>query len=260
MTEKEEHTTYPVGPLSYTRTVQAFKEALENLATDPGLFLNLDPSERLLKRLLWRDDMENYTTMKWLAGYPADVEMAYINSVAAFEGDYVLRVQSPTDTHCECVVRFGCIKKEQKTSFEMRWHKRPSTSLGGFVGQIRSPNNMVDGYKAMLRWSALRTDGSGWEYRGADGVVRPIPNSDEVIRDNTWNYLKIVVDWENNRFYRLITNLLDLDMSNLALQNTVFPVTNPGTFTVILAFTALPGTATPYPHYVDDCRIYLNEV
>lgn len=219
-----------------------------------------DPSERTVRRLFWRDDMEGYTTMRWSPQYPADVVMAYINSVAAFEGDYVLRVQSPSEIYCECLVKFGCIKKEQKTSFEMRWHKRPNTQLGGLVDQIRVPTSMADGYKARLYWDALRTGGAGWLYRDAGGVNRPIPDADEVIHDDTWNYLKIVVDWENNRYYRLVTNLLDLDISNLALQRTVLPVIAPGIFIVVLGFGALFGTATPYPHYVDDCRIYLNEV
>lgn len=225
--------------------------------------MSLDASEREVRRLFWRDDMEDYSIMRWFPQTPADVEMAYVNSVAAFEGDYVLRVQSPTNVHCECGVRFGCIKKEQKTSFEMRWHKRPLTEHGGYVGQIRSPNIIADGYKAMLCWSALRMGGAGcagWEYRDVNGVIQSIPNADEVIRDDTWNYLKIVINWENNRFYRLVTNLLELDISNLALQKTTHPVLEPGTFTVLLGFGALSGTTTPYPHYVDDCRIYLNEV
>lgn len=242
------------------------KEALEDLFSSSGLdkygMLEacVDPSERVLRRLFWREDMENYSVVKWIPNDPSDTVISYTNTApvrGAFEGDYVLSVHHATNRHCETRVNFGCFRL-QKTGFEMRWFKRPGTKYGGYVGNVRCEDVAAAALKAMVRWTTERDDGEeGWEYRDSNSNVIDVPGGKENILNNTWNYVKMIIDWENGTFDRLTTNLLDIDLSGIALETIS---TGIGQFRILLGFDVLDSVTLPYPSYVDDTRLYLNEV
>lgn len=247
--------------MTYNLTKEAIKEILNEIGLNVQSITGLDPSERTYRRLFWRDNMENYTVTKWTAGFPTGTVVSYVNNLpiegGAFEGNYVLSVQHPTNTHCECRIRFGCFKL-QKTAFEMKWYLRSGLEAGGYISQLRCESNASDTLNGMIRWNRNREDGTqGWEYRGKEGVFLSIPHATEYIRDNTWNYVKITIDWENGIFYRLITNLLDIDLSELHLRTITDVI---GYSSIVLCFDITPGTTLPYASYVDDTRLYLNEV
>lgn len=246
--------------MTYTLT----KEALESIFSSSGLDkygmleVCVDPSERLLRTLFWRDDMEAYNQVKWSSNYPTDVlpTLVYVNNeIPAFEGDYVLRTQHATARYFEIVNHFSSFK-EQKIAFEMRWYKRGG-SQRIIIGQLRT-DNTVSGFSGEIGWVSLRSDDvTGWILVDSTGGVVNLTDAEEVIRNDTWNYMKIIIDWQNHRFHRLITNALDLDLTSYGL----YPTSNTaGMFRILLGFTMSATVTPPYPCYIDDTRLYLNEV
>jgi hypothetical protein len=212
---------------------------------------SLDPSEREVRRLFWRDDMENYNVCKWIPSYPVGGTVAYVNTpISAFEGDYVLRANHPTATYYDIVSpTFGCFKP-QKMSCEMRWWKDATTRHTGMAMFYR-PTTGVQ-LRSGIRWEGR------WQYLNVAGNYEDIPGGSEAIIDDSWNYLKIMVDWENRRYSRLITNFLDLDLTTVLPDPTLPVLTGTlGQFYIVLFFWK---TAVNQPSYVDDVRLYLNEV
>lgn len=248
MTEKKkEQTTYPVGPLSYTRMLQVLKEALSQEMRSYGL----DPSEREVRRLLWRDDMENYVFNKWSTMIMGTSIPAYVNNeIPAFEGDSVLSIRDPASTASSVGVGFGLLPKV-KNSVELRWYK--NASLRTMVLYFHLYDGVYD-RACDIRWSSYD---NRWEYRGSDGGFDNYPalGGGEKIGNDTWNYLKLIGDFENNRYSRLITTGLDVDMSSIPLY-TVPSAETPWTNLSLIVNAVAPNT----PGYFDDVRIYLNEV
>jgi len=222
----------------------------------------LDPSERDVRRLFWRDDMENYNTVKW--DPLGNATVAYVNNAppaGAFEGDYVLRIQNAVSPHIEAHVRFGCFKA-QKIGFEMRWFKDAISYNSGFVELIRCERDINIAIRGVLFWTTTRGDGTpGWRYYDSMGNIIDIPGATEYILDDTWNYVKVIIDWEKGTFHRLVTNLLDLDLSSLSLlslSDVGYWHGGAGHFRVVVIFDCLG--AGPWVQYIDDARLYLNEV
>jgi hypothetical protein len=227
-----------------------------------GMIPSLDASEREVRRLFWRDDMENYNVCKWTPFWPAGVAVGYVNTpISAFEGDYVLRANHPTEIYYEVMSpRFGCFKP-QKTGLELRWWY-DATTVALNVGQFYLSPDGARQFRAVIRWS-----NGVWWYWSSTGAYVNIPGGSEALVSDSWNYLKIIVDWENRRYDRLITNFLDLDLTKVLPDPTLRAPwgmgLNPeisialGQFYVVLGFSK---TAVNQPSYVDDVRLYLNEV
>jgi hypothetical protein len=215
--------------------------------------MSLDASEREVRRLFWRDDMEDYNVCRWTPNWPAGGEVGYVNTpISAFEGDHVLRANHPTEGVYDIMSpRFGCFKP-QKTAFEMRWWYDVYTRTGGHVAQFWLPPTGL-GYLAGIRWYNGR-----WQYEHDYGNFQDIPGGSEALVPDSWNYLKVIVDWENRRFYRLISTFLDLDLTAV-LPDPALPLfaAAPGQFYILLGFQK---TVANRPSYIDDVRIYLNEV
>jgi hypothetical protein len=214
---------------------------------------SLDPSEREVRRLFWRDDMENYNVCKWTPGWPGGQVVGYVNTpISAFEGDYVLRANHPTaDAYEIKSPRFGCFKP-QKTGLELRWWYDATTRRFD-VGQFFLSPDGVRLLRAVVSWNEGK-----WTYRGPTGAYLDILGGSEALVADSWNYLKIIVDWENRRYHRLITNFLDLDLTTVLPDPTLSASTYPaGQFFVLWG---VYKTAVNQPSYVDDVRIYLNEV
>jgi hypothetical protein len=213
---------------------------------------SLDPSEREVRRLFWRDDMENYNVCKWTPGFN-NPTVAYVNTpIAAFEGDYVLRAVAAAFNYYEIMSpRFGCFKP-QKTGLELRWWY-DATSRWIDVGQFYLSPDSVRLLRAVIGWHEGK-----WCYRNPAGPTVDLPGGSEALVADSWNYLKIIVDWENRRYDRLISNFLDLDLTTVLPDPTLSVSTySAGQFFVLLGFLK---TAVNQPSYVDDVRIYLNEV
>ena len=90
--------------------------------------------------------------------------------------------------------------------------------------------------------------------------LRPITGANEIVMDTTWNYLKLVIDWNKRVYKRLITGFLDLDLTSLLLHAvqpsiTAAPWMTQGGFEVIVGFRLNEGTRG----YIDDVRLYVNE-
>lgn len=249
MAGKKEGTTFPTGPLSYSRTVQALKEALSQEFTSYGL----DPSEREVKRLFWRDDMENYTRCRWIPGYPVGTEVFYADAIPAFEGDYVLACQHPTDRFFSCAsVYFSQIARNQKVSVELRWYSR--LNIYNFFLGLFNTDRAGSSVYGSVSWNG---DRPGWAYEDPNGNVVFITGGEEAIHVDAWNYLRMVLDYEKNSYARIQTNLIDVDLSGLPLR------TRPdvaGQSRIAFAVDLRAAAVLPYPFYVDDVRLYLNEV
>jgi hypothetical protein len=106
-------------------------------------------------------------------------------------------------------------------------------------------------------WYRLRPDGtSGWAYQDHNGVVRYLTDGEENIREDAWSYLRLVLDYKNKRYDRIQTNLIDLDLSSYPL----YPwVAWSECFLVSVAAAINSAAVLPYPIYIDDVRVYLNE-
>lgn len=216
------------------------------------LGVGYEPSERNRKRLYWREDMENYTTPKW---YPTiDEVITYINTTRAFEGDYVLSMQSPTITNISANAYFGAIKPGIH-AVELRWWKAPATAQVWGLRFYNSGPVTTDAYIAEALWQ--ESAGPGWTYTAENGSETRIPTNLglENIYDNLWNYLYLEADFQNNIYRRLKSNHLDVDLSSLNLplyHATGWPR---GRFGInLIATTNAPAT----PVYFDDVRLYLD--
>lgn len=242
------------------------KEALEDILDKMGISLSdfrtvfkeygLDPSEREKNRLFWRDDMENYKVVKWEI-YPANTVAKYINTVRAFEGNYVLSISNPTDNYCEVYRKFGSLKKEQKTAYEVRWFYRTCLQHITFA-MVRCGQVVTEGLWAWIRWMTIRSDGHpGWKYYDSNKGIEDVPGGIEYLDVSTWNYCKLIADWDNGIYDRLITNNLDIDLSSLSLPLRKITETQ-GQFRIHVNPSILAGTPLPYPTYVDDARLYIN--
>jgi len=68
--------------------------------------------------------------------------------------------------------------------------------------------------------------------------------------------LKIIGDWENNTYYKLVTTGLEIDLSELPIRN--YPHVQLGAWTNLSLIKET--AAVNQPAYFDDVRIYLNEI
>lgn len=249
MTEKEQ-TTYPIGPLSYSRMVQALKEALAQEWSNYGL----DSSEREKKRLFWRDDMELYTVIRWLdADASPTTVVSYDNDeIPPFEGDYVLKfVDTSRLTTAVRTHYFGPFPRAIN-SFEIRWWRGLNLQQMEFF-LVTQPITGIRYYGA-LRWNALT---GCWQYRDSNYVWHDLAGTAETINTLTWNYMRMRIDFQNLRLHHLISNALDVNLVGLAVPLQVDP-----TFVYDgLAYAGLRGrhNAMNSPCYVDDARIYVRE-
>lgn len=252
------------GPLTLDRMIEALAQELPKYV--------VDPSERTVSKLFYRDDMENYSPVRWTPG-DATTTLTYVLTdpgavgLHAFEGDYMLQALDATLTRKSIIApRFGPFKP-QKIGVELRWIKRAQTRYIQLYAFNANGANPTD-----VRWQGLqwrqsgRSDGkSGWLYPlGPIGAWSwaDVGKAVEYIESNTWNYLKLVFDLQNQRLDRLITNYLDLDLSGLklAMRKQVaghWSVTGEGYFRV---YIYLSSEVVNYAEFIDDFRIYLNEV
>lgn len=237
--KKKEYTTYPVGPLSYTRTVQALKEALSQEFSSYGL----DPTERSVRRLFWRDNMEDYPVNKWLllTGVPK-----YVTDIPAFEGDYVLSLNNPVGEYADCRVQFGMFPN-LKNSVELAWYKDPNLRRVWLEIDIRNGSVIR---RVGVCWNK---DVDRWEYGTSTGTYTAVPGGGEKIDSYTWNYLRLVGDWKNNVYSRLMTTGLDIDMSGIPMAS------NPSTDCFSRVVLGKLSWGVNQPAYFDDVRVYLNE-
>lgn len=213
--------------------------------------MSLDPSERDRRRLFWRDDMENYATMKWLPG--TTEVLTYVNNeIRAFEGDYVLKILHATATRAQAWCGYMGMFPRLINAFEVRWWKNSSNDSVEFLLSIA---NGPLRHFCHFRLVAARTANSRWQYASApSGAWVDVPGGAEVIENNSWNYLSIFGDFLNNRYVRLQTTGLDIDLSplNLALFSLA-DTEHYGNVTVVFNQTAIN-----LPAYSDDARIYFN--
>jgi hypothetical protein len=214
---------------------------------------SLDPSEREVRRLFWRDDMEDYTVMKWIATDVPNAVLSYVNNeIPAFEGDYVLKTINPADTASQLRTRYFGMLPRKINAFEIRWWRPANLTHMEFF--LVSNNGVDTRYYAGVRWNQAT---AAWEYRDSGGVWHNIPNSPQTIVEESWNFLRLSADFQNYRFHRLVCNELDLDLAslNIPLESAVDGFSG-------LSYVGLRGrhTVANVADYFDDARIYLNEV
>lgn len=216
------------------------------------LGIAVDPSERTVRRLFWRDDMENYTTMKWFSLDPND-SLTYVNNPlrGAFEGNYVLRLLDPIDRSVEANALFGRFPLD-KCGFEIRWWLNGNITTITFIIRFFTGTE-----RRVMAISYHNYTPAPWFYVDSGGVEHAIPGAGGAIRGDTWNYTKIVSDFENGRMDALITNetgVEGLDLSAYPLQ--VIPDgTGRSTQVSVYVYAGAPNL----PIYLDDARVYLFE-
>lgn len=212
-----------------------------------------DPSERDVSRLFWRDDMEEYDTCKWTKT-GSDTVVKYVNNIPAYEGNGVLSISRASSGYMGAYLLFGCVKG--KTAFELRWYSRKSISNIA-VGLLRSGAVHGEGLRSAVNWGKRLDKKQGWMYRDVNFAWKDVVGGVENVANDAWNYVKLIVDWERRRYHRLVTNLLDIDLSSLALNQYNEPTL--GFLQPAVDFYIASGTSLPYPCYIDDARLYLDE-
>lgn len=214
------------------------------------------PSERDKRRLFWRDDMENYKVSKWSLEETGTL-LRYINSsIPAFEGDYVLDCYNPDANLCAVKAEFGPFNRSQKHSVECRWYIPSGTQITTigiiqYLGMLDPAGDVLTAF-AQYVFSQQR-----WRVWIPGGAVASIERSLEPLDPETWNYLKVIVDWPNKTYDKLVTNSLDSDISIHSLWQRTWAV---GTYQGVYRLVLWMSTDNPGDHvYFDDVRIYLNE-
>jgi hypothetical protein len=219
---------------------------------------SLDASEREVKRLFWRDDMEDYTVMRWVEadGDPNTV-LSYVNNeIPAFEGDYVLKVVNPVALACAVHTRFFGMLPRKINAFEIRWW-RP-TQLTHMEFFLVSNNGVGTRFFAGVRFNAAKR---AWEYRSTGNVWHDIPNSAQTIAEESWNTLRLLADFQNYRYHRLLCNELDVDFASLNIPLQSEADVTWGEYGWGLSYVGLRARheVAGIADYFDDARIYLNE-
>lgn len=238
------------GGFDYQKLLAKLNESLKNYV--------LDPSERVKKRLFWRDDMEGYATCKWSGIYGGSVA-SYVNNatvgaqaVSAFEGDYYLQVINTSDNYAQAGLTCGLATIPSGIhAAEIRWLKSGLNHTIAELFLVRSDIALTE-IVAGIRYYA---SANKWRYYASNGAWLEIPDSEEAIHNLSWNYVKIVVDFSNNVYRRLVTTKLDIDLSslNLSLREETVGGNGYSTFRVGAQVTA------NNPVFFDDARIYLDE-
>jgi hypothetical protein len=207
------------------------------------------PSERTFKRLMWRDDMENSPVVKW-QNYSGAAVCTYDNAdKGAFEGDYVLKI---TSVNTDCTARplhgFGRMPPGIH-AVELRWLNDANVQDrifqfwdSDFVGQAR---------RMMVRWASNR-----WQYESSLNVFTDIPDGEEYIGNNSWNYLRIVADFRNLLYRRLVTSYLDINLTSLSLPMIPCLATSAGWTDIQLQGQT---SAVDQARYYDDVRLYQDD-
>jgi len=221
----------------------------------------LDPSEREVRRLFWRDDMENYNICKWTPREPG-VTVGYVNTApihGAFEGDYVLRAINPAGTEFNLDTFFGRLPN-CKVSLEARWWK------DSHIRWMRLAMDLYDsmrGYCTVghLQWAA---NDERWKYSEAfaaknipGGGGTDFPEGREPIEDDTWNYAKATFDFLSNKYSRLESNGKVIDLTPFNLPLYTFASARKSSTTIVLYVRT---DVANQPVYFDDVRVYINEV
>jgi len=190
--------------------------------------------------------MEAYPINKWSAPALGTVPAYVSNAIPAFEGDYVLSINNPASAYAACGTRFGRFSKA-KHSVELAWYKNSDTDY------FEVYFYMSEGVQT--RGMSIRWQKNQWYYKDSTGNYVAIPDSGDVIFNQTWNWLKVVGDWSTDLHSRLKTLKLDLDLSAIPMRVFTTPAEDWMTFSLIKMTYSINR-----PLYVDDVRIYLNEV
>lgn len=209
----------------------------------------LDPSEREIMRLFWRDDMENYATLKWLAAQ-AGTNLSYVNKdIPAFEGDYVLKMVNPNSTVSTIrTVNFGKLPL-QINALEIRWW-RPADLTSVFFALI---NN--DGAGTRFEAAVQYHESGFWRYPTDSSLLNwaNINGGKETITAESWNYLMLLFDYKNRQLRHIKTNSLSLK----PLTHPIPTMADDGEGVSYIGVYAVLGHIND-PFYLDDARIYLN--
>jgi len=225
-------------------------------SADPSAALKaygVEPSEREKKRLLWRDDMELYTVIRWVdAGASPTTVVSYVNDeIPPFEGDYVLKFIDTAQLFSNVRTHYFGPLPLKINSFEIRWWR----GLNLLQMEFYLVTQPITGtrYYGALRWNVLT---GCWQNRDTALVWNDIAGTTETINTETWNYMRMIVDFENLRYHRLISNALDVNLAslNIPLQVTGFAFDG-------LSYAGLRAhhSAVNCAAYVDDARIYVRE-
>lgn len=213
----------------------------------------LGATERERMRLFWRDDMENYKICKWTEYYAVE-SVSYVqglprakNPISAFEGDWILRIVGSSITPM-VYSRFGALDLK-KHSFEVRWYQDETIMSGIRLALLLA--NKTQRINAEIRYLSMD---DRWRCLVKGGNYTTVYQPD-LIGENTWNYLKLIVDFENNRYDRFITNRLDVDLTSHQLPVAPAATAEQGR----LIFQLGGFGETPPTLYFDDARIYLHE-
>ena len=199
--------------------------------------------------------MENYTTNKWGLHITGATVPAYVNNVIpAFEGDYVLQINDAGDTYAAAGVLFGLFSN-LKHRVELAWWKDANTAyMWPYFHFLNGTNERAADIRydnLSNRWMYVPSSVSGFP-AAADWVA--IPDADENIEDNTWNHVKIEVDLQRGVYSRLVTNLLDIDLTALPLRSFTRVGALYYTNLTLIKITGGVGQAA----YFDDVRVYIN--
>lgn len=243
-----------------TRAGIDYKRIADLINAGLAAYYVYEPDQRTFKQLFWRDQMETpaggaVTTNKWNPWYGTGA-VAYINNaIGAFEGDYVLRMQDTAAQEFGASVNFGCLKK-QILAVEYRWWKHSQIQYGGWVKLERVSRTMAEALRGIIRWNSNRGGGlgAGWQYMDDTGNYANLIGAEEIIYNNSWNYVRLVIDFENGIYKQLKSNLVDIDLSSYAIRQ--FTSGNQGQLELSIGFRV--SGALPVACYLDDCRLYLN--
>jgi hypothetical protein len=207
--------------------------------------------------------MENYPVCRWTQRNLGSIP-AYSDEIPAFEGDYVLKISNPTFLPKSARVTFGSFKG--KVGFELRWYK-PTDDFDFILGVVRQSPFIVGGgieQTAEVRYVHGPEAVAGWYYLSSFVPVQyaRIPNANVLSGGFSgyaaWHYLKVVLNFDKRIYSRLVTNYLDLPLEPLNLPILSNPLV--GTAGMCLFYVRGDMANITDNLYIDDARIYLNEV
>jgi len=127
----------------------------------------------------------------------------------------------------ECLFRFETLTNEDVVSFELYWYDGTALHLAAL--QYLPPEMK-------------------WQYFASDGTWKDIPGGDQNLGQAKFHRVKMIVDFEHNKYVSLQCDDKVMDISDLSFQVT--PSTVRGTFKALFKVTA--ETAARAEAYFDN--------
>lgn len=197
-------------------------------------------------RILMQDDFED-TPYKW-TGTGLGTHFETRQQRAAYNGSFgaeldIISDAPPAERYARMTRRVP-IDVTERLEFETFWRVNDLDRLSTLGFWIEFYDGAVQ-HRAMTRYNQPNEI---WEYVNQDNAIVDITGSEQTIKDESWNELTLSIDFSTDRYIRMKSNNMEINMGETRCRSTGLPV---GAY-AILWITAANTTADQLIVSIDD--------